>query len=80
MMNGQWIEEAGHRRKTRINSRNSRLRSCTAPNAGGLFRFESDFSLVLPEGDKYEYRCAVCGNTVGDKMDKTGQYFGVLKR
>jgi DNA-directed RNA polymerase subunit RPC12/RpoP len=36
--------------------------------------------LVLPEGDKYEYRCALCGNTVGDKMDKTGEYFGVLRR
>ena len=36
--------------------------------------------LVLPEGDKYEYRCALCGNTVGDKLDKTGQYFGVLGR
>jgi DNA-directed RNA polymerase subunit RPC12/RpoP len=35
--------------------------------------------LILPEGDKYEYRCAYCGNKVGDKMDRTGQYFGVLK-
>jgi len=36
--------------------------------------------LILPEGDKYEYRCAHCGNKVGDKMDRTGQYFGILKR
>lgn len=36
--------------------------------------------LVLPEGDKYEYRCQFCGNTVGDKIDKSGQYYGVLKR
>jgi hypothetical protein len=36
--------------------------------------------LILPDGDKYEYRCAYCGNKVGDKMDKTGQYFGVLKK
>ncbi|MBN2034718.1 MAG: cytoplasmic protein [Deltaproteobacteria bacterium] len=35
--------------------------------------------LILPDGDKYEYRCAYCGNKVGDKMDKTGQYFGVLR-
>jgi uncharacterized protein YbaR (Trm112 family) len=35
--------------------------------------------LILPEGDKYEYRCRFCGNTVGDKMDRSGQYFGVLK-
>jgi len=35
--------------------------------------------LVLPEGDKYEYRCQYCGNTVGDKMDRSGQFFGILK-
>jgi hypothetical protein len=35
--------------------------------------------LVLPDGDKYEYRCAYCGTTVGDKTDRSGQYFGVLK-
>jgi hypothetical protein len=26
--------------------------------------------LVLPEGDKYEYRCAYCSETVGTKIDK----------
>jgi DNA-directed RNA polymerase subunit RPC12/RpoP len=26
--------------------------------------------LVLPEGDKYEYLCAYCSETVGTKMDK----------
>jgi hypothetical protein len=35
--------------------------------------------LVLPEGDKYEYRCEQCGAKVGDKMDRSGQYYGVLK-
>jgi DNA-directed RNA polymerase subunit RPC12/RpoP len=34
--------------------------------------------LVLPEGDKYEYRCAVCGSTVGDKIDKSGQFYGPI--
>ncbi|MGD8386374.1 MAG: hypothetical protein PVG49_04500 [Desulfobacteraceae bacterium] len=33
--------------------------------------------LVLPEGDKYEYRCAYCGTTVGDKLDRSGDPFGV---
>ncbi|MBU4345567.1 MAG: cytoplasmic protein [Proteobacteria bacterium] len=28
--------------------------------------------LVLPEGDKYEYLCAFCLETVGTKMDKNG--------
>lgn len=27
--------------------------------------------LVLPQGDKYEYRCQNCGTTVGDKIDKS---------
>ena len=35
--------------------------------------------LVLPEGDKYEYRCQYCGNTVGDKLDRSEQPFGILK-
>ena len=26
--------------------------------------------LVLPEGDKYEYRCARCGEPVGTKIDR----------
>lgn len=36
--------------------------------------------LILPEGDKYEYRCQFCGAKVGDKIDRSGQYLGVLKR
>ena len=26
--------------------------------------------LVLPEGDKYEYRCVFCNEAVGSKIDK----------
>ena len=26
--------------------------------------------LVLPEGDEYEYLCAVCGESVGTKIDR----------
>ncbi|MBI5601724.1 MAG: cytoplasmic protein [Deltaproteobacteria bacterium] len=29
--------------------------------------------LVLPEGDKYEYRCAACLTTVGDKIEKNSE-------
>ncbi|MFZ0447662.1 MAG: hypothetical protein WAL98_00340 [Desulfatiglandaceae bacterium] len=36
--------------------------------------------LILPDGDKYEYRCQYCGTKVGGKMDKSGQYYGVLNR
>lgn len=35
--------------------------------------------LILPEGDKYEYRCRLCGTPVGDKMDRQGQYYSTLK-
>ena len=36
--------------------------------------------LILPGGDKYEYRCQYCGDTVGDKIDHTGQFYNLLKR
>ena len=29
--------------------------------------------LVLPEGDKYEYLCAVCSSTVGTKISRDQQ-------
>ncbi|HDR16687.1 MAG TPA: cytoplasmic protein [Desulfobacteraceae bacterium] len=32
--------------------------------------------LVLPDGDKYEYRCARCGTSLGDKLDRTGGVYG----
>jgi len=35
--------------------------------------------LVLPQGNKYEYRCSVCGNSVGSKMDDDRTAFSVLK-
>jgi len=35
--------------------------------------------LILPEGDKYEYRCQDCGSKVGDKIDRSGQFYGILK-
>lgn len=28
--------------------------------------------IVLPEGDKYEYTCAACGTSVGEKIEKNG--------
>lgn len=33
--------------------------------------------LVLPEGDKYEYRCQYCGAKVGDKIDRGGGLKGL---
>lgn len=34
--------------------------------------------LVLPAGDKYEYRCKFCGTSVGEKTDHSGQYYSIL--
>jgi hypothetical protein len=36
--------------------------------------------LVLPDGDKYEYRCARCGTTVGDKLDRAGGIYRPASR
>jgi hypothetical protein len=35
--------------------------------------------LILPSGDKYEYCCQHCGETVGDKIDHSGQFYDLLK-
>jgi hypothetical protein len=35
--------------------------------------------LVLPEGDKYEYRCQYCGQSVGDKIDRSAPFPGILR-
>lgn len=31
--------------------------------------------LVLPTGNKYEYRCAHCGESVGEKVDNDASSF-----
>ncbi|MBN2059317.1 MAG: cytoplasmic protein [Deltaproteobacteria bacterium] len=35
--------------------------------------------LILPEGDKYEYCCRYCGGKVGDKIDRSGEFPGIIK-
>ena len=35
--------------------------------------------LVLPEGEKYEYRCQYCGHSVGDKLDRSAPFPGILR-
>lgn len=34
--------------------------------------------LVLPQGDKYEYRCAFCSETVGTKIDRQSKPLTIL--
>lgn len=35
--------------------------------------------LVLPQGNKYDYLCSVCGSSVGEKMDDDTSAFTMLK-
>lgn len=49
------------------------------PECGCAVPVRKSLLLVLPEGDKYEYRCRYCGATVGDKIDHAGKVQGFLK-
>lgn len=49
------------------------------PTCGKAVPVNKFLLLVLPEGDKYEYRCRFCGTPVGDKVDRHGQYHSILK-
>ena len=49
------------------------------PNCGQAVPVRKSLLLVLPEGDKYEYCCQYCGGTVGDKIDRSTPFGGVLK-
>ena len=35
--------------------------------------------LILPDGDRYEYRCRFCGTKVGNKTNRSGQFYGSLR-
>ena len=49
------------------------------PECGRAVPVRKSLLLVLPQGDKYEYRCRYCGATVGDKIDKSGQFQGIIE-
>ncbi len=34
--------------------------------------------LILPDGDKYDYLCAYCGTSVGDKIVKDTDSFHII--
>ncbi len=46
---------------------------------GQAVQVRKSLLLGLPDGDKYEYRCQDCGSTVGDKIDRSGQFQSILK-
>ena len=49
------------------------------PECKGSVPVRKSLLIVLPEGDKYEYRCQYCGATVGDKLDNSSKFNGILK-
>ena len=49
------------------------------PKCGRAVPVRRFLLLVLPEGDKYEYRCQFCGTKVGNKTDRSGQFYGILR-
>ena len=42
-------------------------------------RVRKHLLLVLPTGNKYDYRCAVCATSVGSKMDNDTHDFTMLR-
>ena len=48
------------------------------PKCGQANPVRKSLLLILPDGDKYEYRCEYCGTKVGDKMDRSGQFQSIL--
>jgi hypothetical protein len=34
--------------------------------------------MVLPDGNRYDYLCTVCGSSVGDKTDDDASAFDIL--
>jgi hypothetical protein len=79
MMNGPWDRTSRPPKKNEDQFKEFEATELYCSKCRRAVPVRKRLLLVLPEGDKYEYRCAVCGNTVGDKLDKTGQYFGVLR-
>jgi hypothetical protein len=50
------------------------------PNCRAAQPVRRHLLLVLPTGNKYEYRCAVCGTRVGGKDDGDASEFNELLR
>ncbi len=49
------------------------------PQCGRAVPVRKFLLLVLPDGDRYEYRCRFCGTKVGKKTSHSGQFYQVLK-
>lgn len=45
------------------------------PRCGRATPVRQHLLLVLPTGNRYEYRCSRCSTPVGEKMDESSQDF-----
>ena len=43
------------------------------PRCKKAMRVRKRLLLILPEGEKYDYSCIVCGTSVGDKIVRSAQ-------
>jgi hypothetical protein len=48
------------------------------PKCGQAVPVRKRLLLVLPEGDKYEYLCALCGSSVGTKIARGSNEMRVI--
>ena len=48
------------------------------PRCKKAVRLRKRLLLILPQGEKYDYSCAFCGTSVGDKMVTTKENTRIL--
>lgn len=68
-----------HNQKPQGNFQDLEALELYCPQCGRAVPVRRFLLLVLPEGDKYEYRCQYCGTKVGDKTSRSGQFYGILR-
>ncbi|MBN1847980.1 MAG: cytoplasmic protein [Deltaproteobacteria bacterium] len=69
----------GHQRKQQADFDQFEATELYCANCGRAVPVRKSLLLVLPSGDKYEYTCQYCGSKVGDKVDRSGSFSGILK-
>jgi hypothetical protein len=48
------------------------------PKCGRSMPVRKRLLLVLPEGEKYEYLCAMCGTSIGNKVVRGGEQIRLI--
>jgi hypothetical protein len=50
------------------------------PRCKRAVRLRKSLLLILPQGEKYDYTCAFCGTSVGDKLVTTRDDVRILRK